>query len=209
MKVKVFAVSAVASFAALFLSAADNTNKKASCEGGACKIGVKCEKVCKEKQCLSKESCTNLVARKEVSKNRLANLSAEEKALMQKRWEKTRAEREAKRAAEREAREKAAAKAQGITVEELRRGREERMAKMAGMTLEEWKKLDQKARREKMIEAMRKRHAEIEKERAKKEGVSVEEYRRRRRAMRSGKQVMAPEKPRPGAVEVNSPAAAK
>lgn len=209
MKVKVFAVSAVASFAALFLSAADNTNKKASCEGGACKIDVKCEKVCKEKQCLSNESCTNQVARKEVSKIRLANLSAEEKALMQKRWEKTRAEREAKRAAEIEAREKAAAKAQGITVEELRRGREERMAKMAGMTLEEWKKLDPKARREKMIEAMRKRHAEIEKERAKKEGVSVEEYRRRRRAMRSGKQVMAPEKPRPGAVEVNSPAAAK
>ena len=209
MKAKVFAVSAVASFAALFLSAADNTNKKASCEGGACKIGVKCEKVCKEKQCLSKESCTNQVARKEVSKNRLANLSAEEKALMQKRWEKTRAEREAKRAAEREAREKAAAKAQGITVEELRRGREERMAKMAGMTLEEWKKLDPKARREKMIEAMRKKHAEIEKERAKKEGLSVEEYRRRRRAMRSGKQVMAPEKPRPGAVEVNSPAAGK
>ena len=209
MKVKVFAVSAVTSFAALFLSAADNTNKKASCEGGACKIGVKCEKVCKEKQCLSKESCTNHVARKEVSKNRLANLSAEEKALMQKRWEKTRAEREAKRAAEREAREKAAAKAQGITVEELRRGREERMAKMAGMTLDQWNKLDPKARREKMIEAMRKRHAEIEKERAKKEGVSVEEYRRKRRAMRSGKQVMAPEKPRPGAVEVNSPAAAK
>lgn len=112
-------------------------------------------------------------------------------------------------AAEREAREKAAAKAQGITVEELRRGREERKAKMAGMTLDQWNKLDSKARREKMIEAMRKRHAEVEKERAKKEGISVEEYRRRRRAMRSGKQVMAPEKPRPGAVEVKPPAAAK
>ena len=51
MKVKVFAVSAVATFAALFLSAADNTNKQVSCEGGVCKIDVKCEKVCKEKQC--------------------------------------------------------------------------------------------------------------------------------------------------------------
>lgn len=54
MKVKVFAVSAVATFAALFLSAADNTNKQVSCEGGVCKIDVKCEKVCKEKQCLSR-----------------------------------------------------------------------------------------------------------------------------------------------------------